>query len=68
MTIVISISQLVISRQLGSPGERRDRIEATNDYREKIEGSVEEEVAPVTPFTLPSQELGRSTLLSDADE
>ncbi len=49
ITIVISISQLVISRQLGSPGDLRDRIEETNEYREAVEEVLDREVAPVTP-------------------
>lgn len=49
ITIILSISQLVISRQLGSPGELREQIEGTNAYREAIEETMSLEVAPVTP-------------------
>lgn len=49
ITIVISISQLVISQQLGAPGDLRRQIEETNEYREAVEESVGREVAPVTP-------------------
>ncbi|AUV80755.1 hypothetical protein C2R22_03035 [Salinigranum rubrum] len=49
ITIILSISQLVISRQLGSPGELREQIEGTNAYREAIEETMNLEVAPVTP-------------------
>jgi hypothetical protein len=49
ITVVLSISQLVISRQLGSPGELRERIKGTNAYREAIEETMDVEVAPVTP-------------------
>jgi hypothetical protein len=49
VTIVVSISQLVISQQLGSPGELRERIEEANEYREAVEERTEPNVAPVTP-------------------
>ncbi|MFB6131662.1 MAG: hypothetical protein ABEJ28_12680 [Salinigranum sp.] len=49
ITIVLSIAQLVITRQLGTPGELRDEIDATNAYRESIEESMGVDVAPVTP-------------------
>lgn len=49
VTIVISVSQLVISRQLGTPGQIRSQIQATNSFREDIEESSGVDVAPVTP-------------------
>ena len=49
VTIVISISQLVISQQLGAPGDLRERIEETNQYREAVEDEMDHDVAPVTP-------------------
>ncbi|WP_435177501.1 hypothetical protein [Halorussus sp. AFM4] len=49
LTIVISISQLVISQQLSAPGELRAQIEDTTAYRETSTESVGREVAPATP-------------------
>lgn len=49
ITTVIPISQLVISRQLSSPGELREEIQATYAYREAVEESIDVEVTPVTP-------------------
>lgn len=49
VTIVISISQLVISRQLGTPGQIQGQIESTNDFRSRIEETSDIDVAPVTP-------------------
>jgi len=49
ITIVISVSQLVVSRQLGTPGQIRDQIESTNNFRESIEETSDIDVAPVTP-------------------
>ncbi|MFC7046097.1 hypothetical protein ACFQH6_12340 [Halobacteriaceae archaeon GCM10025711] len=49
VTIVISISQLVISQQLGAPGDLREQIAETNQYREAVEEEIDREVAPVTP-------------------
>lgn len=49
ITIVLSITQLVVSRQLGTPGEIRDHIESTNAYRDDVKESVDVDVAPATP-------------------
>ncbi|MFB6164617.1 MAG: hypothetical protein ABEJ31_05610 [Haloarculaceae archaeon] len=49
ITIILSINQLVISQQLGTPVELRDEIQATAEYRGSIEESTELDVAPVTP-------------------
>jgi hypothetical protein len=50
ITIVVSINQLVVSRQLSSPGELRDQINETTEYRESVvEKLPDDHVAPVTP-------------------
>lgn len=49
ITIVISINLLVISQQLGAPGDLRRQIEETNKYREAVEEEVDRDVAPLTP-------------------
>jgi hypothetical protein len=49
LTIVIPISQLVISRQLSAPGELREQIEDTTDYRKSATELVDKEVHPSTP-------------------
>ncbi|NEU59092.1 hypothetical protein [Halorussus sp. MSC15.2] len=49
LTIVISINQLVISRQLAAPGELREQIENTTGYREASAELVEDRVLPPTP-------------------
>jgi len=50
ITIIVSINQLVVSRQLSTPGELRAQIAETNEYRESvIETLPEDDVAPVTP-------------------
>lgn len=49
VTIVISVSQLVVSRQLGTPGEIRERIDVSNDFREDVARTSDVDVAPVTP-------------------
>ena len=48
ITVVVSINQLVLSRELASPGELQSEIESTVDYREEIE-SVANRPAPVEP-------------------
>ncbi|MDS0282325.1 hypothetical protein [Haloarcula onubensis] len=50
ITIIVSINQLVVSRQLSTPGELRTQIAETNEYRESvIETLPANDVAPVTP-------------------
>ncbi|UPV75711.1 hypothetical protein M0R89_06505 [Halorussus limi] len=58
LTIVISINQLVISRQLSAPGELRTQIEDTIAYREASSELVEERVLPPTPAMFLSVLLG----------
>ncbi|MFC6904068.1 hypothetical protein [Halalkalicoccus tibetensis] len=48
LTVVLSVNQLVLSRQLESPGEVRDRIGSVHDYRDEVESHTEG-VAPVLP-------------------
>lgn len=50
ITIIVSINQLVVSRQLSTPGELRTQIEETNEYRESVIQTLpDDDVAPVTP-------------------
>jgi hypothetical protein len=49
LTIVISINQLVISRQLSAPGELQDEIANTTEYRDAAIELLETDTAPVTP-------------------
>lgn len=48
LTVVLSVNQLVLSRQLEAPGEVRSRIEAVHDYRDEVESHTEG-IAPVLP-------------------
>ncbi|MFC4356841.1 hypothetical protein ACFO0N_02630 [Halobium salinum] len=49
VTLVITINQVIISRQLGSPGELREEIENVNEFRERLFDSEDRQVVPVTP-------------------
>jgi len=49
LSLVISINQLVLSRQLGSPGELREQINNVTEYRRQVLDDAELDVAPVTP-------------------
>lgn len=49
VTLVISINQVIISRQLRSPGELRRDIEQVNEYRRQALDPREGDVLPVTP-------------------
>ena len=48
ITVVVSINQLVLSRELQSPGELESEITETVDYREEVEG-VANHPAPAEP-------------------
>lgn len=49
LTVVLSVNQLVLSRQLEAPGEVRSRIEEVHDYRDEVEADAPRDVAPVLP-------------------
>lgn len=48
LTVVLSVNQLVLSRQLEDPGETRSRIAEVHDYRDEVETQAGG-VAPVLP-------------------
>jgi hypothetical protein len=48
ITVVVSINQLVLSRELRTPGELESEIEGTSEYREQIE-AVTNRTAPAEP-------------------
>ncbi|MFD1564806.1 hypothetical protein ACFR99_14795 [Haloarchaeobius amylolyticus] len=48
ITVVVSINQLLLSRELQSPGELESEIEATVDFRQEVE-AVTNQVAPAEP-------------------
>jgi uncharacterized membrane protein YqjE len=49
ITIILSINQLVISRQLSAPGELESEIQATTDFRDTVIGSLDQQTAPASP-------------------
>jgi len=49
ITIVVSISQFVLSRHLESPGEIRQQLRDLVGYREEVGQMTDEQVIPVTP-------------------
>ncbi len=49
ITVVVSINQLLLSRELKSPRELRSQIDSVVEYRTKVEESADE-VAPVQPL------------------
>ena len=49
ISLVVSMNQLILSRQLGAPGEVREQIDATAQYRTRIADSTERDVAPIIP-------------------
>lgn len=50
ITIVISINQLIISREFGTPDEVRERVNQMIDYRQEVEEhALGDDVSPTTP-------------------
>lgn len=49
ITVVVSINQLLLSRELQTPGELRTQIENVIEYRRDVEGAADE-IAPVQPL------------------
>jgi len=49
LTVVLSINQLVLSRELGAPGTLSQRIDATLEYRTEVEETTDTSVTPKAP-------------------
>lgn len=49
ITVVVSINQLLLSRELKSPGELESQMEGVIEYRKSVEESAGE-IAPVKPM------------------
>ncbi|WP_276301167.1 hypothetical protein [Halorussus lipolyticus] len=49
VTVVLSINQLVLSRELGSPGTLQDRIQGALQYRGDVEEAAETGTLPKSP-------------------
>lgn len=49
ITIVLSINQLVLSRELGTPGELHDDVQDVIAYRNHVEETTNREAVPSTP-------------------
>lgn len=49
ITVVVSINQLLLSRELKTPGQLRSQIEEVIDYRRAVEDAADE-VVPVEPL------------------
>lgn len=55
ITLVLSINQLVLSRQLSSPGELREQIQEVAKYRQEVQSASDGDIAPVTPSNFLAQ-------------
>ncbi|WP_158055811.1 hypothetical protein [Halorussus halophilus] len=51
VTLILTITQLVISQEIGSLGEQSDRIHEQKQFRERVEDTVKLEVSPSEPAT-----------------
>lgn len=80
ITVVVSIDQLLLSRELQTPGELQDQIESVIEFHEDVEDATGE-IAPVEPLGFlrllvegtreESQRLGglsRDGVVGDGDE
>lgn len=49
VTFVVTISQLVLSQELGPLGDQRQRMEGEMDFREDVEDTIPAAISPVEP-------------------
>ena len=49
VTLVLTLSQLVLSQELGPVGDQRERMEGAMVFRKDVEDVIEEPVSPVQP-------------------
>ncbi|WP_336365392.1 hypothetical protein [Halalkalicoccus salilacus] len=49
VTLVVTLNQLVLSQELGAVGEQRDRMQASMDFRQDIEDTIDLDVSPPEP-------------------
>lgn len=49
ITVVLSINQLVLTRELAEPGTLRERIERAREYQHNVEETAEAGVSPKSP-------------------
>lgn len=49
VTLVLTLSQLVLSQEQGPVGDQRERMQGAMDFRRDVEGLIEEPVSPVQP-------------------
>ncbi|MFB6074710.1 MAG: hypothetical protein ABEJ89_06830 [Haloarculaceae archaeon] len=49
VTLVVTISQLVLSQELGAVGDQRERMAGAMDFRREVEDLVDEPVSPPDP-------------------
>ena len=72
VTLVVSINSLVLSQELGTLGDQRDRIEGSMSFREDAEDVLAADVAPATPAAFLGELLdaieAQSVRLSEAVE
>ena len=49
VTLVLALSQLVLSQELGAVGDQRERMEGAMTFRKDVEDVIEEPVSPAQP-------------------
>jgi hypothetical protein len=70
VTVVVTINQLVLSQELGSLGDKHERMAGAMEFRREVEDAIEDDVAPATPAAflevLVSAARDRAAALDDA--
>ncbi|MGB9987523.1 hypothetical protein [Salarchaeum japonicum] len=49
VTLVLTLSQLVLSQELGAVGDQRERMQGATDFREDVSDLLDEPVSPAMP-------------------
>ncbi|ELY58759.1 hypothetical protein [Natronolimnohabitans innermongolicus] len=49
VSIVVTINQLVLSQELGAVGDQRARMQDSIDFRQDVEGTIDEDASPPEP-------------------
>jgi len=49
VTLVLTLSQIVLSQELGAVGDQRERMEGAMDFRADAADAADEDVAPAEP-------------------
>ena len=55
VTLVVTLNQLVLSQELGSAGDQRERMQGVMEFRHEVEDSIDVDVSPSDPAAFMQQ-------------